>query len=101
MSAVGLAVDVTAAVECRERAHRSKVFAARAKVIEIARGLAEDGLSAETIREAMLDMADDAARKAALYILQYDEAEAKRMADDMADLDDERDARADKHEAAR
>ena len=55
--------------------------------------LAEGGLSAETIREAMSDMATDAIDCAAAYIAEYDrEEEDRRCAIDREDAADARDA---------
>lgn len=75
------------------RAHLAKVNVARTQVRAIAHELAEQGLSAETIREAMLDMATDASDRAAKYIAEYDTEEAARVAIDREDIADDLDAR--------
>jgi len=74
------------------RAHAALVLTARNRVHDVAYELAKQGLSAETIREALLDMATTGADMAALYIARYDREEQAR-ADDLKDDDDRREMR--------
>lgn len=83
-----------------EDLHANLVLTARHRVHAVAIELAKQGLSPETIREAMLDMGDTAATCAEAFIARYDEAEARAQAEDKADIDDEREARQQRYEAA-
>lgn len=74
------------------RGQEARLLTARHRVHDVAYELARDGLSAETIRAAMLDMATTGADIAALYIARYDAAEAadREDDDDRRELRDER-----------
>ena len=86
----------TLAVEGGSMSSRSdagRVYSARLAIRRVAMDLAERGLSAETIRDAMSDMATDAIDRAAAYIAEYDrEEEDRRCAIDREDAADARDA---------
>lgn len=80
-----------------ERGQEARLFSARAHVRDVAMRLAQDGLSAETIQAAMLDMAVDASAKAAAFIARHDaEEESRANSIDKQDIADELDARAER-----
>ena len=74
------------------RGQEARLLTARHRVHDVAYELARDGLSAETIRAAMLDMATTGADIAALFIARCDAAEAadREDDDDRRELRDER-----------
>lgn len=61
------------------------VFAARLKMRDVAMGLARRGLSAETIRAAMLDMAASEAEEAIAWAEAYDRAQDALDREEFAD----------------
>ena len=68
----------------------ARVHAARFAIRRVAMDLAEAGVSAEAIREAMRDMAADAIDRAAAYIAEYDrEEEDRRSAIDREEAADD------------
>lgn len=77
-------------------AHAVATDRARAKVREAAMHMASMGLSADTVRAALLDMAKTEGERAAKYIEKYDADEAAAIAADRADFAEEH-----HHEAVR
>lgn len=80
--------------------HERVIFKARADVHRAAMYLAEMGLSVETIRAAMLDMAASATERAIIHALRFDtEQEERAVARDREDVADEMEARREQESA--
>ena len=73
----------------RHLAWQSRIRVAHQKVIAIAMELAQDGLPGALVVEALRVAGEQAGKEAADYIRDFDEAEARALADELADAADD------------
>lgn len=70
-------------------AWQSRIRVAHQKVIAIAMELAQDGLPGALVVEALRVAGDEAGKRAATYIADFDAREAKALEDELADEADD------------